>query len=273
MNTASAIFVSLTLLCSAVVAIPFYDPYDYCSELRHNTTLKNFDFTRYLGKWYEIYRTPDFYFEHGCECTTANYKTDSREGLRSVGVGGTLRIENSCVRSSILHGSRRDTSIGKATIVGTASLDVSFGLPFTASYDIIYIDKKYQYAVVTSCNDLVFFNKLYIWVLSRTKDGALDVDAMNDISKRFVEVGLKNEWAELSQTNQTDCYYGHAETYDTRVCDNRSDAKVSPTPCYEGYHVVHNKFVESYDVDDIVAPYVPYLDLSDPKYKKQRGNK
>ena len=249
MNIAYSILIVATLS----TAIPFYDPYDYCSELRHNTSLQHFDFTRYLGKWYELYRTPDFYFEHGCECTTANYDTDSREGLRSISLGATIRIENSCVRPSILHGSRRDTSIGKATIVGTASLEVSFGLPITANYDVIYIDDKYQYAVVTSCNDILMFNKLYIWVLSRNKDGALDLDAMNDISKRFVDVGLKNEWAELSQTNQTNCNYNHSETYDTRICENRSDHSA---PCFRGYHVIDNKFVQSYDVDDITTPYL-----------------
>lgn len=253
MKFAYSVLVIAILFLFASTALPFYDPYDYCSELRHNTTLTHFDFTKYLGKWYELYRTPNFYFEYECECTTANYETDSYEGLLSIGLGATLRIENSCIRSSILHGSRRDTSIGKATIVGRSSLEVSFGLPLTSTYDIIYIDDKYQYAVVTSCNDILMFNKLYIWVLSRNKDGVLDGEAMNEISKRFVDVGLKNEWAELSQTNQTNCHYYHREIYDTRVCENRTD---SSKPCFNGYHLVDNKFVQSYDVDDIITPYL-----------------
>jgi len=232
-------------------ALPFYDSYDYCRELRQNTTLREFNFEKYLGTWYELYRTPSFYFESGCECTTATYEVDSHEGLRSVVRGGSIRVENSCIRSSILHGERRDTSIGKATIVGPASLEVSFGLPITSAYDVIYVDDKYQYAVVVSCNDILLFNNLYIWVLSRHKDGALDVEAMTEVAKRLTDVGLGAEWTELSQTNQTNCQYTKSVVYDARVCPNDSTAESTPPPCFEGYTLLDNKMIGVAGIADI----------------------
>ncbi len=47
-------------------------------------TVKNFDLTRYLGKWYEVERFP-FRIEDGLKCITAEYTLKS---------DGTVRVNN-----------------------------------------------------------------------------------------------------------------------------------------------------------------------------------
>ena len=114
--------------------------------------VKNFDAKRYLGLWYEVARL-DFYWERGLDNVTATY---------SLKPNGDIKVVN---RGWDDKHAKWKQSIGKAKSVGDPSearLKVSFFGPFYAGYNVIAIDKDYQYALV------VGESTDYMWILSRT---------------------------------------------------------------------------------------------------------
>lgn len=115
--------------------------------------VKPFDGDRYLGKWYEIARL-DFKFEKHLNNVTAQY---------SKGEEGMIKVLN---RGYHVIKKEWKESTGKAKFVRDpqeARLKVSFFGPFYAGYNVIAIDKDYQYALVAG-NNLD-----YLWILSREK--------------------------------------------------------------------------------------------------------
>lgn len=112
----------------------------------------NFNKEKYLGKWYEIARF-DYRFEKNMNNVTAEYS------LRD---DGKIRVFN---RGYDTTAGKFKSSTGKAKFRGddqTAALKVSFFGPFYAGYNVIAIDKDYQYALVAG------ENLDYLWILSRT---------------------------------------------------------------------------------------------------------
>lgn len=116
--------------------------------------VKNFDITKYLGKWYEIARL-EYRFERHLEHVTAEY---------SLNTNGTVKVDN---RGFDEVKRKWKRSVGKAKFVNdnsVAALKVSFFLFFYAGYNVIALDSNYQYALVAGSN----LN--YLWLLSREKD-------------------------------------------------------------------------------------------------------
>ncbi|MCH9638326.1 MAG: lipocalin family protein [Betaproteobacteria bacterium] len=115
--------------------------------------VKNFDETKYLGKWYEIARL-DHSFERGLSRVTAEYELRSDGGIKVVNRGFSV-AEN-----------RWKEADGKAYFVKASNegyLKVSFFGPFYGSYIVFDLDKEnYQYAFVSGQNTS------YLWLLSRT---------------------------------------------------------------------------------------------------------
>lgn len=110
-----------------------------------------FDKTKYLGKWYEIARL-DFKFERNLNNTTAEY---------SLMKNGNIKVDN---KGFNYKKNKWEQAIGKAKFRGTdtvAQLKVSFFGPFYAGYNVIALDKEYQYALVAGRN------LDYMWILSR----------------------------------------------------------------------------------------------------------
>jgi apolipoprotein D and lipocalin family protein len=102
---------------------------------------------RYLGKWYEISKFPNW-FQSGCKNAIAEYSKKK----------GYIEVKNSCLKNG-----KRDFRYAKAYKVGDNSLEVDFvgGRIFTGDYNVLYVDKDYKNAVVGSGDK-------YLWVLSRT---------------------------------------------------------------------------------------------------------
>jgi len=114
--------------------------------------ITGFDAGRYLGKWYEVARL-DNRFERGLEQVTATYGKRSDGGLSVLNRGYDPR------------NGRWKESEGRAYFTGdehTAALKVSFFGPFYGGYNVIALDKDYQYALVSGPN------RDYLWILSRT---------------------------------------------------------------------------------------------------------
>lgn len=117
------------------------------------TAVKPFKLEQYLGDWYEVARL-DNRFERNMNNTTASY---------SLREDGNVKVVNRGY-DTIKNKYKKATGIAKfrgATDV--AMLKVSFFRPFYSSYNVIALDKDYQYALV------IGKNLKYLWILSRTK--------------------------------------------------------------------------------------------------------
>lgn len=128
--------------------------------------VKNFNVSRYLGKWYEIARL-DHSFERGLSNVAAEYELRSDNGINVIN-RGFLAEEN-----------KWKVAEGKAYFVGSRDeghLKVSFFGPFYGSYIIFDLDQEnYQYAFVSG------YNTSYLWLLSRTPT------VSEAVKERFVE--------------------------------------------------------------------------------------
>ena len=111
------------------------------------------DINKYLGRWYEIARYPNW-FQKNCFAVTADYELAED--------GYSIKVINRC-KDRQLNGEMREAE-GIAHIVDqntNAKLKVSFQWPFYGSYWIINIDENYEFAVVSEPK------RQYLWILSR----------------------------------------------------------------------------------------------------------
>ncbi|WP_199700289.1 lipocalin family protein [Mucilaginibacter phyllosphaerae] len=141
----------LALVIGAGVAVAAIALSSCVSIPKGATAVTPFDKTRYLGKWYEIARF-DFKFEKGLDNVTAGYFAKDDGSIEVVNRGRDYKT------------GKWKESVGKAKFVkddNTGRLKVSFFGPFYAGYNVIAIDRDYQYALVAG-NNLD-----YLWILSR----------------------------------------------------------------------------------------------------------
>jgi len=113
--------------------------------------VKPFKLDKYLGKWYEIARF-DYRFENNLDNTTAEYSLNDDGSVKVVNRGYNYKKDE------------YEEATGKAVFVEAedeAKLKVSFWGPFYSAYNVIAIDPKYKYAMVTG-DDLK-----HLWILSR----------------------------------------------------------------------------------------------------------
>ena len=116
--------------------------------------VKNFDVDEYLGTWYEIARF-DSRFEKDLDNVSAQY---------SLNENGNVIVLNSGYNHNKQEWKKAD---GLAKFRGdknVAKLKVSFFCPFYSAYNVVALDKNYQYALVAGKN------LKYLWILSRTKN-------------------------------------------------------------------------------------------------------
>lgn len=143
--------------------------------------VKNFDKSKYLGKWYEIARL-DFKFEKDLNNTTALY---------SLNINKTIRVENNGFNYKKEQWKK---AIGKAKFVDNedvAKLKVSFWGPFYSGYNVVAIDSEYNYALVMGKN------LKYLWILSRNK--SIPDDIKNNYLKIAQQIGYDTDkliWVE-----------------------------------------------------------------------------
>lgn len=117
------------------------------------SVVKDFDISRYLGKWYEIARY-DHFFERGLVGVTADYS------LRS---DGKIKVVNVGYKDSLA--GKKSVATGKAKIPDISvpsKLKVSFFWIFYSDYLVLELDSDYKWVVVGSSSDS------FLWILSRT---------------------------------------------------------------------------------------------------------
>lgn len=115
-------------------------------------TVATVDLSRYVGKWYEIARYPNWFEKECASDVSAEY---------TFLADGKLEVINTCRLSD----GELKSSKGSAKIVdkrSNAKLKVTFFWPFYGNYWIIDLDPEYRYAVVSEPG------RDYLWILSRT---------------------------------------------------------------------------------------------------------
>jgi apolipoprotein D and lipocalin family protein len=116
------------------------------------TTVASVELSRYLGRWYEIARYPNWFQKKCAGDTTATY---------SLLDDGRVGVLNECRKAD----GSKDEAKGKAKVADTATnakLRVTFFWPFYGDYWVIGLDPAYRWAVVGEPG------RKYLWVLSRT---------------------------------------------------------------------------------------------------------
>ena len=126
-----------------------------CASIPKNAkAVEEFDVNRYLGTWYEIARF-DFRFEKDLDNVSAQYSLNKKENVIVLNSGYNYK-KGEWKKAKGLAKFRRGKDI--------ANLKVSFFGPFYSGYNVVALDKNYQYALVAGKN----LN--YLCILSRTKN-------------------------------------------------------------------------------------------------------
>jgi apolipoprotein D and lipocalin family protein len=178
----------LACLCLVAIGLGFVPKAAGAAEPL--ATVPRVDLDRYLGRWYEIARYPNF-FQRNCKGeVTATYSR--RED-------GTIAVDNACLRED----GGTDQAIGAARIVDAATnakLEVRFApaflsfLPFVwGDYWVIDLAPDYSYAVVGEPS------RKYLWILAR--EPRLDAATFEAIVARLRSAGY--DPARLIRTGST----------------------------------------------------------------------
>ncbi len=162
----------LKIIVGKVLLICGFVLLNSCSSIPEKVKpIDNFDVKRYLGTWYEIARF-DFRFEKNLDNTSAQYSLD-KNGNVVVLNSGYNYIKKEWKKAEGLAKFRGNKDI--------AALKVSFFGPFYSGYNVVALDKNYQYALIAG-KDLD-----YLWILSREKNLPEKVKA--DYLKIAKEIG------------------------------------------------------------------------------------
>ena len=122
-----------------------------CSKDFDNSTVSEFDLSRYLGEWYEVARY-NHSFERGMDNTMAEYilQDDGKVVVLNTGwKDGKFKIAEGKAKYKDPEGD-------------PGALKVSFFLFFYSEYNVMMVDENYQISLVGSKAEK------YLWILSRT---------------------------------------------------------------------------------------------------------
>lgn len=137
------------LIFATIVAAAL--PLSACDKDYDNSTVDEFDLSRYLGEWYEIARY-DHGFERGMDNTMAEYILQDNGKVVVLNTGwkdGKFKIAEGKAKYKDPEGE-------------PGALRVSFFLFFYSDYNVMMVDEDYQISLVGSKSDN------YLWILSRT---------------------------------------------------------------------------------------------------------
>lgn len=169
------------LIIAALMACTM--PLMSCSKDFDNSTVDEFDLTRYLGEWYEIARY-DHSFERGMDNTMAEYILQDNGKVVVLNTGwkdGKFKIAEGKAKYKDPEGD-------------PGHLRVSFFLFFYSDYNVMMVDENYQISLVGSKTDN------YLWILSRTPVPDQDLLEMviNEAETRGYDVS-KLIWVDQSR--------------------------------------------------------------------------
>ena len=136
--------------------------------------VQHVDLNRYVGRWYEIARSPNRFEEKCTDSVTATY---------SVRTDGKIEVVHRCRKSSGDYTKAKGTAkvVDKTT---NAKLKVTFFSRFYGDYWILDLDENYEYAVVGARN------RKYLWILSGNRQ--MDENVYRQLLVKMAARGFKN---------------------------------------------------------------------------------
>ncbi|CAF1305321.1 unnamed protein product [Rotaria sp. Silwood1] len=178
---------SLTIATIVLLALTSVS---YAGECRNIPTKKDFDVTKYVGLWYEAYRS-NVIFEIGSKCVNATYTPNS---------DGTVGVWNQAINFFGKYTSIRGSARVKDSME-PAALEVIFDNPNQkGDYNVLATDYD-TYSLVYACRNIPIIGKWeFIWFLSRTK--TLEPSVVNELKGILSNYGVKT--SSLKPTSQ-DC--------------------------------------------------------------------
>lgn len=158
-------------------------PLSACTKDFDNSTVDEFDLSRYLGEWYEVARY-DHSFERGLDNTMAEYilQDDGKVVVLNTGwKNGKFKLAEGKAKYPDPEGE-------------PGALRVSFFLFFYSDYNVMMVDENYQISLVGSKAEK------YLWILSRTPepDPALLDMVLEEAQKRGYDTS-KLIWVDQSR--------------------------------------------------------------------------
>lgn len=146
--------------------------------------MNNVDLNRYQGKWFEIGSFP-LRAQKNCSCTFAEYRLKEN---------GIVEVYNQCIDKE----TQKIKSIkgtAKSVDPTNARLKVKFFRLFSSPYQILYVDKEYQVALVGTPN------RDYLWILSRTPE------LREENTRQLLEIASARgfDLSRFKFTTQTNC--------------------------------------------------------------------
>ncbi|ESO82949.1 hypothetical protein LOTGIDRAFT_197767 [Lottia gigantea] len=151
---------------------------------------KHLDLTKYLGKWYELYKLPNL-FENKQECVTANY---------SMKADGHIKVLNSGIEEGKTVFAEGDAYRPDNNNESILSVRFAAGTPY-APYWVLDTDYT-SYSLVFSCEQLGSFAHVkFLWLLSRTP--TIDPAVKSRLFKRLEKDGIGI--VDVAPTNTASC--------------------------------------------------------------------
>ena len=170
---------------------------------------EDFDVTRYLGDWYELYRSKSICFEKGSDII-ARYGSDPQHPDR-------MTVTN----LQTLSDGKIDTITGYATRKSPDSpasdLVVRFNFFLRGKYRILRTDYD-NYSIVYSSRKILFglLKKEYCWILARKRETIDNTELINELFGTIEEeTGMKRDEFIESKVSK-------AETEPVSSTDNQS---------------------------------------------------
>lgn len=146
----------------------------YRQSSQNLNTVASVDINLYLGKWYEIYRLPNWFEDNDCITVSAEY------GLRE---DGHLSVLNTCQKEN-----KKNVANGIAKVVtgsNNSKLRVSFFRPFYGDYWILDLAKDYSWVLIGEPSGK------YFWILARQKQ--LDPKLEEALLKKAEQLGYSRK--------------------------------------------------------------------------------
>jgi len=140
---------TLTMIVASVFMVACNMPVSRVSTTPLQTVAA-VDLNKYTGRWYEIYRLPNWFEDAACRTVTADY---------SLREDGNIKVINTCYTAT-----KKDVANGVAKIVDTktnSKLKVSFFGPFYGDYWILDLASDYSWVIVGENSGK------YLWILAR----------------------------------------------------------------------------------------------------------
>merc|ERR1712198_761285 len=186
----SGILVSLLIcLLASQAQAQITEPFKSCPQVE---TKANFDLSKYMGRWYEIEKYPNW-FEKG-SCNGAEYKLKPEGGV-------------AVINSEVLDNGKLNFAIGQARQDPSSNIASHLQVRFSKWQpwgQYLVLDTDYDsFTVVYSCTNLLVTRLEFLWIMSRER--TLSTENMEKIYTMLKGYGIKPKYLEAANQDEELC--------------------------------------------------------------------